>query len=115
MRGESPQRGNRTRMSLVCPTVVLVLPGIRGRILTRESPLYLGVCELPGISGNLLEPRNGACRGSRYTGQADVPTGTYKALDAGWYHNCAIASDDTITCWSPWTAPAGVRWVDSRT
>ena len=63
MRGGLPHCGNRTRMSLVCPTVVLVLPGTLGSILTRESPLYLGVCELPGISGNLPEPQNGACYG----------------------------------------------------
>ena len=55
------------------------------------------------------------CWGNSYTQQADVPTGTYKALDAGWYHNCAIASDDTITCWSPWKAPEGVRWVSAST
>ena len=29
----------------------------------------------------------------------DVPAGTYKAITAGRTHGCAIATDDTLTCW----------------
>ena len=29
----------------------------------------------------------------------DAPSGTYKALSAGLDHRCALAIDDTITCW----------------
>ncbi|MYI35865.1 MAG: hypothetical protein F4118_05485 [Acidimicrobiaceae bacterium] len=43
--------------------------------------------------------------------ELDAPAGTYQAVSAGWYHTCAIATDDTISCWgendSELDAPAG--------
>ena len=39
------------------------------------------------------------CWGDNGWGQADAPTGTYKAVSAGLWHSCAVATDDTITCW----------------
>ena len=58
-----PRRANRTRMSPLCPTVVVGLPGTPGSVKTRAYQFFLGVCGLSGTSRNLPEPRNGACYG----------------------------------------------------
>ncbi|MDE0492335.1 MAG: RCC1 domain-containing protein, partial [Acidimicrobiaceae bacterium] len=52
-----------------------------------------------------------ACWGADDGGLVDVPAGTYKAVSAGSSHSCAIATDDTITCWGPLLPPEGVRWA----
>ncbi|MDE0606163.1 MAG: RCC1 domain-containing protein, partial [Acidimicrobiaceae bacterium] len=39
------------------------------------------------------------CWGDNDDGQADPPTGTFKAVTAGWSHSCGLRTDDTITCW----------------
>ena len=57
-----PRRANRTRMSPLCPTVVVGQSGTPGSVKTRAYQFFLGVCGLSGTSGNLPEPRNGACR-----------------------------------------------------
>ncbi|MXV97875.1 MAG: hypothetical protein F4Z90_03920, partial [Acidimicrobiaceae bacterium] len=42
-----------------------------------------------------------------------APAGTFKALALGDEHSCAVATDDTVTCWPQ--PPAGVRWVHAGT
>ena len=47
-------------------------------------------------------PRGGRrrLRGPRRDGgQTDAPTGTYTAAAAGGWHNCALRTDGTVTCW----------------
>ena len=45
--------------------------------------------------------------------EIDAPAGTYKTVTVGESHFCAIATDDTITCWGGYNeygeidAPAG--------
>ena len=69
-----PRRANRTRMSSLCPTVVVGLPGTLGSVKTRAYQFFLGVCGLSGTSRNLPEPRNGACY-VRCTNSATTPNG----------------------------------------
>ena len=39
------------------------------------------------------------CWGNNAFGQTDAPDGQYTAVTAGWYHSCAIKTDNTIACW----------------
>ena len=50
-------------MSPMCPISVSGLPGTAGSIKTQVQRLHLRFCGLSGISGNLPEPRSGACYG----------------------------------------------------
>ena len=61
--GGLPRRANRTRMSPLCPTVVVGLPGTPGSVKTRAYQFFLGVSGLSGTLRNLPEPQNGACYG----------------------------------------------------
>ena len=38
------------------------------------------------------------CSGANGYGQSDPPRGTFRAVDAGTHHNCAIRDDRTISC-----------------
>ena len=58
---------------------------------TRPSP-PVGTCAI--ASDDTI-----ACWGDNGSGQADAPSGSFKALDAGAAHTCAIASDDAVICW----------------
>lgn len=52
------------------------------------------------------------CWGQNNHGQADAPTGTYRAISVGANHACAIGTDDTITCWGIVPPPLGVQIVN---
>ena len=46
-----------------------------------------------------VDANSPTCGPNNEHGQADAPTGAFKAVSAGGLHSCGLRADDTITCW----------------
>lgn len=47
----------------------------------------------------MLVDQSVACWGDDAQGQSDAPSGTFWAVDGGFWHTCGLRTDDTIACW----------------
>lgn len=52
-----------------------------------------------GLGEAADDPSSDECFASQAVGQADPPSGHFRALVAGKYHTCAIRADGTLGCW----------------
>jgi len=54
--------------------------------------------------------------GNVWYGQSSPPAGTYTEVTAGYNHGCALAADESVSCWgSDLTGHEGPGWTGQAT
>ncbi len=52
------------------------------------------------------------CWGDCELGNCYPPEGTFRDVDAGWWHTCAVTTEDKVLCWgSGYALQEGKPWV----